>query len=1148
LRRSLVLAGAWLAVIGLYLAGCRGTDTTSRRHAADEIRTLLLTGQYDDAERAAWSHFEATRETPDAIEVAELRNLLVRALVANGKAASPATATMAEEFLRDLEQRRQNPRGLADALINLSSVLTAAGDRRQAVAALERAVAVVEGIVPPDPMALAETLDHLGKALANLGGIDEALAELRRSLRLKEEGHSGPRVGIARTLEAIGSTLHRQGNYAEARPLIERAARIREEAGADHPEYVDYLNLLHQQLWFEGRFSESRRTAARSVELAERLLRADHPTLARALRYLAAAEWSLGDMRRAYSLWERAYGIASRNFGENHHETAMYLHDVALADLHIGEYSTSRTRFARALELFEAKYGQSHDFVATALHNLALVDARLGDYSIAQQEQARATAIWESTGGAGHPFVALGLIELATVLRERGATAAAVALLERALTIQQERLGREHPDVARTLSDLATSYLQAGDVGRAHELSSHAVRIWEHQDTPEAPDFASVLTLYADLQMDRGRIAEARVSYERALRIREKVFGRSHPSVAEAEAGLALSMSRSGQRQEALRIAARAEATGLDHLRLMLRHLPERQSLNYASSRPRGLDIMLSMTPAESGSVAEAFGATIRGRAVVLDEMSARHRAGLVGGKDASLLETLVSARQRLANLLVLGPVELTPRQYAGLVDDARRESDLAEQRLAQQSAEFRTNVRKAHLGLQDVTAALPDGSALVAFVRYHRLPLEHRSEDTVSTRREGIASYLAFVLRSDQSPAVVQLGEATGIERLVGLWRAGLTETAAAGGTKASAAPPRASGVALRSRIWDPLASHLRNARRIFIVSDGVLGLLPFAALPIGESSYLLERAPPVHYLTAERDLVVPPGEPTTVPRGLLALGGPAFDDVSFRAGATPTLDVRLKPPADGSALRRAALACRGIQSLHFEPLEGTLEEVQELSGVWTGRSVGESARVLVGPQATETAFKAGAHGYRVLHLATHGFFLNTACATPSASGTRGVGGLAGAQSAPVENPLLLSGLAFAGANRRASAGPDQDDGILTAEEVASLDLSGVEWAVLSACDTGVGEVRAGEGVFGLRRAFQVAGARTVIMSLWSVDDQATRAWMRALYEGRFQQRLSTADAVHAASLAVLKDRRAKGLSTHPFYWAAFVAAGDWR
>jgi CHAT domain-containing protein len=190
------------------------------------------------------------------------------------------------------------------------------------------------------------------------------------------------------------------------------------------------------------------------------------------------------------------------------------------------------------------------------------------------------------------------------------------------------------------------------------------------------------------------------------------------------------------------------------------------------------------------------------------------------------------------------------------------------------------------------------------------------------------------------------------------------------------------------------------------------------------------------------------------------------------------------------------------------------------------------------------------------VLHLATHGFFLGGEC-TSALDSARGIGGLAeapqakpGAVAAPVagENPLVLSGLALSGANHRAAAGEGEDDGILTAEEIASLDLSGVEWAVLSACDTGIGDIRAGEGVFGLRRAFQVAGAGTLIMSLWSVDDEATRAWMRALYEARLEGHLDTAEAVRQASLAVLRARRGAGASTHPFYWAAFVAAGDWR
>jgi len=195
-----------------------------------------------------------------------------------------------------------------------------------------------------------------------------------------------------------------------------------------------------------------------------------------------------------------------------------------------------------------------------------------------------------------------------------------------------------------------------------------------------------------------------------------------------------------------------------------------------------------------------------------------------------------------------------------------------------------------------------------------------------------------------------------------------------------------------------------------------------------------------------------------------------------------------------------------------------------------------------LAGPDATETAFKVRAPEATIVHLATHGFFLEGPCRSALDS-TRGVGGVVTA-----ENPLVLSGLAMAGANNRQNAGEGEDDGILTAQEVAAMDLSSVEWAVLSACETGVGEIRAGEGVFGLRRAFHVAGARTLIMSLWSVEDAATRAWMKALYEGRLREGRDTAEAVRQASLTILEDRRAKGLSDHPFYWAAFVAAGDWR
>jgi CHAT domain-containing protein len=181
------------------------------------------------------------------------------------------------------------------------------------------------------------------------------------------------------------------------------------------------------------------------------------------------------------------------------------------------------------------------------------------------------------------------------------------------------------------------------------------------------------------------------------------------------------------------------------------------------------------------------------------------------------------------------------------------------------------------------------------------------------------------------------------------------------------------------------------------------------------------------------------------------------------------------------------------------------------------------------------------------MIHLATHGFFLGEGCPS-AADGLRGTTTGEVVPAVAGESPLLLSGFALAGANHRDAAGPDEEDGILTAEEIASLNLTNVDWAVLSACDTGVGEVRVGEGVFGLRRAFQVAGARTLIMSLWPVEDEASRQWMKALYSNRFAKGMSTIDAVHEANLEVLRHRREAGLSTHPAFWAGFIASGDWQ
>ncbi len=344
-----------------------------------------------------------------------------------------------------------------------------------------------------------------------------------------------------------------------------------------------------------------------------------------------------------------------------------------------------------------------------------------------------------------------------------------------------------------------------------------------------------------------------------------------------------------------------------------------------------------------------------------------------------------------------------------------------------------------------------------------------------------------------------------------------------------------------------------------VLVVPDGRLNLGIFAYLPLGESGYLIESEIRIQYLSAERGVVV--GDSLASAGKMLALGAPAFDDDRSLSSLTGEFGPVSLPNtvllANGQTYRGQQPTCGAFRSIRFAPLPSAEEEIDDIVRPWrttivprfsVGRNqpsddAGPRVLRLTGHRASESALTALAPGYTVLHIATHGFFVDGEC---SKFGL--VEGVDGDSLGAKENPLLLSGLALAGANHRDEAGPDEEDGILTAEEIASLDLSSVEWAVLSACDSGVGEVRAGEGVFGLRRAFQIAGAHTLIMSLWPVGDDATRAWMRELYTNRFVEGMSTIDSVHEASLALLTDRREKGLSTHPVFWASFVAAGDWR
>ena len=607
----------------------------------------------------------------------------------------------------------------------------------------------------------------------------------------------------------------------------------------------------------------------------------------------------------------------------------------------------------------------------------------------------------------------------------------------------------------------------------------------------------------ASLYRKSGRLQEALIEYEKADAQFDRWYGSSHTDTIRMEQGYAETLASAGRMKEALQMAKRAHEALREHLSLAIRVMPERQALALTELGDGTMDIVLSIAlrnPAlETDTV---FQEEIRSRALVTEEMAQR-AASLNRTSDpeiAALLRDLEKERSAVLAAHEASPGAADPVPQ---LPEATSRMERIERTLAERSVAFRANQRTRSVALDDVHHQLPANSVLVSYVAFHRESFD--AKRNINLRP---AWYMAFVLHPDSNKIdLFDLGEGKGIDALVFKARAA-AESEAHNYGLASIRNERAYREAagdLRHRIWDPLKGDLAGAKLALVVADGTLNLIPFSSLPDG-NGYMVEHGPVIHMLTSERDLV--PDDRSEKKHGLLAIGSPAFDSIPAASAV--------------SALRGGPVSCDAFRKVEFQPLPGAAVEVTDVGSSWRRWNSREPELLITGEDATRGRFLNEAAQSRVLHIATHAFLLDKNCGNG--------------------NPLLHSGLVFAGGKH------GEPSTILTAQQIASLDLSGADWAVLSACNTGNGELRDGEGVLSLQRAFRVAGVRSVVMTLWPVDDEITREFMHDLYSERLGRHASTANALWNSARKLLLTRRAAGKSTHPWYWAGFVGSGGWE
>jgi CHAT domain-containing protein/Tfp pilus assembly protein PilF len=966
----------------------------------------------------------------------------------------------------------------------------------------------------------AAKLQAEGVALYGQAKFAAATERLRQALERYQRVYSRDRYkdghpDLAASLTWLGFVLQAQGEYSKAEPLVRQAPEMyqalypKAQYPDGHPDLAHSLNNLGFLLQAQGEYARAEPLFRQALQMNQALYPRTrfpdgHPDLAHSLNNLGFVLQQQGEygkaeppFRQALQMYQALY--PRTHYRDGHPDLARSLNNLGFLLLDQGEYARAEPLCRQALEMRQAlypstRYPDGHADLAESLNNL-------GFLLLAQREYARAELLYRQALEMrqalyprtrypdGHPDLARSLNNLGFVLREQGAYATAEPLFRQALAMRQAlypkaRYPDGHPDLAQSLNNLGFLLREQGAYGKAEPLYRQAQQMYQalYPTTryPDGhPDLARSLNNLGFLLRDQGEYGKAEPLFRQALQM--------YTRAAERLAQVA----------------------------------PEPVALNAAATFPLTRDALLSATRPLGNAAAQTYDAVWRAKASITRVYQRRHLALIAAATDPAVRrdwDQLQSLRRQREQLL-LAPAA-TPAQQASRKDTLDRlnaQLDQAEKELRPRLPVLPYYEELAQLGPGALQERLAADTVLVDLLRY-----THFEQDPTQPGEKGekrTARYLAFVL-SRAAVQRVELGTAADLDAAVQQWREAITHKVPAGNDAARRdhdAQLRRQGQRLRDLVWEPVEKcFAAGVRTVFVAPDGELTQLPWGALAgrgpdrVLLDDYALAVVPHGPFLLEQ--LVPPPARAAQrppPPQGLLLVGGIRYDD---------------QPAA-------AVGASRGAEAVVAQPvtwgyLPGT-EAERRLLERFLDKTGPKRTVSLGGAEAATARLRQELEQARYAHLATHGFFADLQFRSvlqldPKLFERRqSTGGhILERRGEGARSPLVLSGLVCAGANRADT--PER--GILSGDAIAGLLLDDLQLAVLSACDTGLGDVAGGEGVFGLQRAFHIAGCHNVMASLWKVDDAATAALMTRFYGYLFAadmaQRLPPLEALRRAQL----------------------------
>ncbi len=902
-----------------------------------------------------------------------------------------------------------------------------------------------------------------------------------------------------------------KNQLSKAIPFAEERAKLQnQEKGTESTEYASALNTWGDLLQREGRFLEAGPILLNCLAIWRKATNNNDPKLAIPYNTLGLYYLGKGYYSQAEASFVQALNWKSKANPVDSLAVATLYENLGNVHIQTGAYFEAQLNLNRALDMRKRLLSPDHLSVASAQNNLGNFYKILGNFESAGQGYEQALNIFSAKNSVENPTYALYANNLGSLKRAQNKFQAALDWNLLALDIKQKTLPENHPDIAAAYNSLGSVYFDLGRYYRSTQYFRKSLDLLHATVPNDHPDVAELEYNLGFLMLKIRKFKAADSLFSRVEQIRLK---KSDPESLLAndlllQRGILYFEQRKYRRAEKNLIAL-----SKSHQRQVQRYLPfltSAEKERFAEKLQSGKDIFQSICVerlGENPSLSEAlYDHQLATKAILLN--SNKNLIKQVRQMKDSLLLAKLTKWETLRSILAkvkIGSFSLAAEEFKKI----ELEVETLEKELAVATHSLQPQLIGKTVSWKDIQKKLKKGQAAVEMVRIRKWSRSKVVLDTTapSPTRYAIADlsdtiyYAALVVKKDSKwPEVVLLKNGNGLE---GKWldnyhmhmRLKLDDDSS------------------YSKYWKPLEKQFgKDVFEIYFSPDGVYNSININTLKNPKTGKFLLQEKNIRLITNTRDMLAEKMKRNNSNKAFL-MGFPDYNsafeqhDVAFSA---------LKPQLHTFQLTRGE---------HFAQLPGTKLEVESISDLL--KSDNWQVESYLGNEATEEHLKAIANP-KVLHIATHGFFDGSAVKNG--------------------NPLLMSGLLLSGANRTLQgekANPYQEDGILTAFEAMTLNLEQTELVVLSACETGLGEMKNGEGIYGLQRGFKVAGAQNIIMSLWKVDDEATQELMTGFYKSLLaQENKNQVNGVRMAFLNAMLTLKRK--YNHPYYWGAFVLVGD--